>query len=56
MRLRSADRLDCQRLAQLHAEGMLSREEYTQLKASLLAAHMSAHADHEPRGAASSGP
>ena len=49
-----ADRLD--RLARLHAEGMLSTEEYTQLKASLLAARISAHADHEPRGAASSGP
>jgi len=49
-----ADRLD--RLARLHAEGMLSTEEYTQLKASLLAARMSAHAGHEPKGAASSGP
>ena len=44
------------RLARLHAEGMLSTEEYTQLKASLLAARMSAHAGHQPRGAASSGP
>ena len=49
-----ADRLD--RLARLHAEGMLSTEEYTQLKASLLAASMSAHTGHKPRGAASSGP
>ena len=48
-----ADRLD--RLARLHAEGMLSREEYTQLKLTA-AARMSAHAGHEPRGAASSGP
>ena len=45
-----ADRLD--RLAQLHANGMLSAEEYTQLKASLLAAHLSARAGREPRGAA----
>lgn len=43
------------RLAQLHAEGMLSTEEYTQLRASLLAAHTSAQAGHGPRGAASSG-
>ena len=49
-----ADRLD--RLARLHAEGMLSTEEYTQLKASLLAPTTSAHAGHKPRGAASSGP
>ncbi|HUY49915.1 MAG TPA: DUF308 domain-containing protein [Streptosporangiaceae bacterium] len=49
-----ADRLG--RLAQLHAEGMLSTEEYAQLKSSLLAAHTSAHAGHEPWGAASSDP
>ncbi len=49
-----ADRLD--RLARLHAEGVLSTEEYTQLRASLLAPTTSAHADHKPRGAASSGP
>jgi uncharacterized membrane protein HdeD (DUF308 family) len=48
-----ADRLD--RLAQLHANGMLSTEEYMQLKASLLAAQTSAQADHDPWGAASSG-
>jgi len=52
-----ADRLDrLDRLAQLRAEGMLSPEEYTQLKASLLAARTSGHAGQEPRGAASSGP
>jgi uncharacterized membrane protein HdeD (DUF308 family) len=50
----TADRLD--RLARLHAEGMLSTEEYTQLKASLLAANTPAHAGHEPRGTAGSGP
>jgi hypothetical protein len=44
------------RLAQLHAEGMLSTEEYTQLRASLLATHTSARVGHGPRGAASSGP
>jgi uncharacterized membrane protein HdeD (DUF308 family) len=44
------------RLAQLHAEGMLSTEEYAQLRASLLAAHTSARVGHGPRGAASSGP
>jgi hypothetical protein len=49
-----AERLD--RLAQLHAEGMLSTEEYTLLKASLLAAHRSARVGHEPGGATSSGP
>jgi uncharacterized membrane protein HdeD (DUF308 family) len=48
------DRLD--RLAQLHAEGMLSTEEYTLLKASLLAAHRSAQVGHEPSGVASSDP
>ena len=37
-----AGRLD--RLARLHADGMLSTEEYTQLKASLLAASTSAQA------------
>ncbi len=36
------------RLAKLHAEGMLSAEEYTQLKASLLGARTSAQADHGP--------
>jgi len=49
-----ADRLD--RLAQLHAEGMLSPEEYTQLKASLLAARTPGHVGQEPRSAASGGP
>jgi uncharacterized membrane protein HdeD (DUF308 family) len=44
------------RLARLHAHGMLSMEEYTQLKASLLAAHKSAQASHEPGDMTSSGP
>ena len=44
------------RLARLHADGMLSAEEYTQLKASLLAASAPAQAGHKPGGAASSGP
>ena len=50
---RFADRLD--RLAQLHAKGMLSAEEYTQLKTSILAAQTSVHADHEPWGGAGGG-
>jgi uncharacterized membrane protein HdeD (DUF308 family) len=49
-----AGRLD--RLARLHAHGMLSTEEYTQLKVSLLAAHKPAQVGHEPENAASSGP
>jgi uncharacterized membrane protein HdeD (DUF308 family) len=44
------------RLARLHADGMLSAGEYTQLKASLLAARTSAQAGHKPGGAARSGP
>jgi uncharacterized membrane protein HdeD (DUF308 family) len=49
-----ARRLD--RLAQLQAKGMLSMEEYTQLKASLLAAHTSAQADHAASAAGGSAP
>ena len=44
------------RLARLHAHGVLSTEEYTQLKAPLLAAYKSAQASHEPGDMTSSGP
>ena len=44
------------RLARLHAHGVLSTEEYTQLKASLLAVHKSAQASHEPGDMTTSGP
>jgi uncharacterized membrane protein HdeD (DUF308 family) len=49
-----ADRLD--RLAQLHAQGMLSTQEYMQLKASLLAARTSAQAGYEPSAAGGTAP
>jgi uncharacterized membrane protein HdeD (DUF308 family) len=49
-----ADRLD--RLARLHTQGMLSAEEYAQLKASLLAARTSAQAGHEPSAAGGTAP
>jgi uncharacterized membrane protein HdeD (DUF308 family) len=44
------------RLARLHAQGVLSTEEYAQLKASLLAAYNPGPVGHEPGDITSSGP
>jgi uncharacterized membrane protein HdeD (DUF308 family) len=54
--LTQRDPAQLERLERLHAHGVLSTEEYTQLKASLLAVHKSAQASHEPGDMTSSGP